>query len=147
VEWGVANGITDGANMTGDVTREQVAAILYRYAKLKQWLVDSDQWTVSLGTKFRDAAKVSEWAADAMSWANAAGILTGRAATELAPGNTITRAEAAAFVRFILLYILCAALISTLLQWIHYFHTREKNLSILHILGIYKYAIVIDCSR
>ncbi|MDR1204616.1 MAG: S-layer homology domain-containing protein, partial [Peptococcaceae bacterium] len=102
VEWGVANGITDGQNMTGDVTREQMAAILYRYAKLKQWTVDSSQYTVSLGTKFHDAGEVSGWALEAVSWANAAGILGGRSAMSLAPAGTATRAEAAAILqRFI----------------------------------------------
>jgi hypothetical protein len=95
VEWGVANGITDGTNMTGNVTREQVAAILYRYAKLKGRDVSK---TAGLAN-YADAAEISEWAADAMSWANAAGILTGRTATDLAPDGTTTRAEAAAFLR------------------------------------------------
>jgi hypothetical protein len=106
VEWAVANGITDGQNMTADVTREQMAAILYRYARLKQWvvgsgqwLVDGDQWTVNLGTKFHDAGEVSGWALEAVSWANATGLLGGRAATELAPAGTATRAEAAAILR------------------------------------------------
>jgi hypothetical protein len=95
VEWGVANGITDGTNMTGNVTREQVAAILYRYAKLKGRDVSK---TAGLAN-YADAVEISEWAADAMSWANAAGILTGRTATDLAPDGTTTRAEAAAFLR------------------------------------------------
>jgi hypothetical protein len=95
VEWGVANGITDGANMTGDVTREQLAAILYRYAKLK----GRDVSKAAALADYADAAEVSEWAADAISWANATGILTGRTATELAPGGITTRAEAAAFLR------------------------------------------------
>jgi hypothetical protein len=107
-EWGVANEITDGTNMTDDVTREQMAAILYRYAKLKSQLTDSDQqpagdWpAVDLKAKFHDADTVSDWAFEAVSWANAAGILGGRAATELAPLDTATRAEAAAILqRFI----------------------------------------------
>jgi hypothetical protein len=95
VEWGVANGITDGTNMTGNVTREQVAAILYRYAKLKGRDVSK---TAGLAD-YADAAEISEWAAGAMSWANAAGILTGRTAMDLAPDGTTTRAEAAAFLR------------------------------------------------
>jgi hypothetical protein len=95
VEWGVANGVTDGANMTGAVTREQLAVILYRYAKLK----GRDVSETAVLTDYADAAEVSEWAADAMSWANAAGILTGRTAAELAPVGAVTRAEAAAFLR------------------------------------------------
>jgi hypothetical protein len=81
--------------MTGDVTREQLAAILYRYAKLK----GRDVSKAAALADYADAAEISEWAADAMSWANAAGILTGRTAAELAPGGTTTRAEAAAFLR------------------------------------------------
>ncbi|MDR1205910.1 MAG: S-layer homology domain-containing protein [Peptococcaceae bacterium] len=95
VEWGVANGVTDGVNMTGAVTREQLAVILYRYAKLKGRGVSE----TAVLTDYADAAEVSEWAAGAMRWANAAGILTGRTAAELAPGAAVTRAEAAAFLR------------------------------------------------
>jgi hypothetical protein len=98
VEWGVANGITDGANMTADVTREQLVTILYRYARLKGR--DVTQTATLAG--YADAGAVSPWAAGAVSWANATGLLTGRAAGSLAPDGTATRAEAAAILqRFI----------------------------------------------
>jgi hypothetical protein len=95
-EWGVENGITDGTDMTDDVTREQFAAILYRYAKLK----GGEAGATAAGSAdnlsgFADAESVSDWALDAMAWATAAGLLTGRTETELAPAGTATRAEAA----------------------------------------------------
>jgi hypothetical protein len=82
--------------MTADVTREQTAAILYRCAKLKGRDVSGP---TAVLTGYADAPAVSDWAAAAVSWANATGLLTGRAATELAPAGTTTRAEAAAILR------------------------------------------------
>jgi hypothetical protein len=96
VNWGIASGITDGTNMTDDVTREQTVTILYRYAKLTGRDVSGP---AAVLTSFTDAGTVSLWAVDAVSWANATGLLSGRAATELAPADTATRAEAAAILR------------------------------------------------
>ncbi|MDR1572037.1 MAG: DUF4430 domain-containing protein [Clostridiales Family XIII bacterium] len=91
-EWGVANGITDGTDMAGDLTREQFAAILYRYARLN----GADVGGAADLAAYGDAGAVSGWAKDAVSWAVAAGLIEGRTETELAPGGTATRAEAAA---------------------------------------------------
>jgi hypothetical protein len=91
VEWGVANGITDGTNMEDNVTREQFAALLYRYAKFKGLDVSD---TANLAS-YTDAEQVSEWAREAMGWANATGLITGRTASTLVPGGEATRAEAA----------------------------------------------------
>jgi hypothetical protein len=96
VNWGIASGITDGTNMTADVTREQTVTILYRYAKLAGRDVSGP---TAVLTSFTDAGTVSLWAAEAVSWANATGLLSGRTATELAPTGTATRAEAAAILR------------------------------------------------
>jgi hypothetical protein len=94
VEWGVAEGITDGTNPADNVTREQFAAILYRCA-------GSPAQTGTLAA-YADAGDVSAWATDAMVWAVENGILTGRTETELAPKGAATRAEAAALLmRFI----------------------------------------------
>lgn len=54
----MANGISDGTNMTGNVTREQMAAILFCYAKLKGYATDS---TVSLAS-FSDNGNISKYA-------------------------------------------------------------------------------------
>ena len=95
--WAMANGISDGTNMDGQITREQLAAMLYRYAKL----TGAD---VSAGgdlNKFTDAAQVSSWAVEAMQWAVGEGILTGRPNGTVDPKGLATRAEVAAmFMRF-----------------------------------------------
>ena len=48
---------------------------------------------------FADSYAVSEWAADAMSWANAEGLINGMSDTELAPNGDATRAQTAAVIR------------------------------------------------
>ena len=60
-QWAVEAGISDGSNMSGTVTRQQMAAMLYRYA-------GSPAVTDSL-SGFPDAADVSDYAVDAMTWA------------------------------------------------------------------------------
>ena len=85
-------GITDGANPMGTLTREQLAAMLYRY-------VGSP--AVSGALRFADSASVSSWARDAMVWAVQNGILDGVGGNRLNPKGTTTRAQAAAiFMRF-----------------------------------------------
>ena len=92
-ETGVAEGCGDGTFGPGDtVTREQFAAILYRYAKWKGYDVSG---SADL-SGYADAAAISLWALDAVKWANAAGLVTGRTANTLVPGGTATRAETAA---------------------------------------------------
>lgn len=59
------NGISDGTNMTGAITREQFAAILYRYAKQKGYDISK---SADLNG-FADADAVSGYATDAMRWA------------------------------------------------------------------------------
>lgn len=96
VAWAVSNGIMDGY---GDgrfgpddtITREQMAAILYRYAQLKGYDVSS---TGDL-SGYTDAAQVSEWARTAIGAANAQGLITGNTATPLNPTGSATRAEVA----------------------------------------------------
>jgi hypothetical protein len=105
IAWASANGIVGGVGDNrfapdSDVTREQTATILYNYAKYKKL---NTAETASL-VGYSDAAGVSAWAADAVAWANAAGILIGTGTTPetLAPQSGATRAQAAAFLqRFI----------------------------------------------
>ena len=85
--WAVAEGITDGTNPEATITREQLAVMLYRYA-------GSPAAEGSL-TGFADAASVSAWAQDAMEWAVAEGILTGKNGSALDPQGTASRAEVA----------------------------------------------------
>ena len=90
--WAMNNGVSDGTNMEGKITREQLAAMLYRYAKAKGYDV-----TASADISgYADASSVSDWAKEAMQWAVGAGLINGRTATTLAPQGNATRAEVAA---------------------------------------------------
>ena len=91
-KWAMENGISDGTNMTGEVTREQLAAILYRYAKLKGYDTSKSNKLDS----FKDADRVSSWAVEAMQWANAEGLINGKSNSMLDPQGKATRAETAA---------------------------------------------------
>ena len=86
--WAMAEGVSDGTDANGLVTREQLATMLWRYAGEP----DSDY---SLSA-FTDAVSVSEWAETAMSWAVENGLITGVTANTLVPSGTATRAQCAA---------------------------------------------------
>lgn len=90
--WAMNAGVSDGTNMDGKITREQLAAMLYRYAKLKGYDVSASADI----SGYTDASSVSSWATDAMRWAVGAGLINGRTATMLAPQGNATRAEVAA---------------------------------------------------
>ena len=102
VEWAAHNEIVDGIGggkfaPNTAITREQLATILYRYAKYDR--MDTNFGNTDLDD-FRDDNKVSAWAEDAMRWAVHNGIMEG-SNNYLSPGNTATRAQAAAmFQRF-----------------------------------------------
>lgn len=90
---GIVNGMGDGTFHPDDViTREQFAAILYRYAKFKG--VDVSQ-KASL-TQFTDADKISPFAKEAMAWAVEVGLISGLGNGLLDPLGGATRAQAAA---------------------------------------------------
>lgn len=92
---GIVEGYGDGKFGTDDnITREQFAAILYRYAKFKGYDVSVGQDTNILS--YDDAFEVSDWAMEAMQWAVGSGLITGRTETTLVPKGDATRAEAAA---------------------------------------------------
>ena len=89
-KWAMDNGISDGTNMPGVITREQLATILYRYAKQKGYDVSKS----AALTGFSDADKVSGYAAEAMQWAVAEGLLQGSNG-RLNPQGSATRAQVA----------------------------------------------------
>ena len=96
IAWANANGIVTGYDEAtfgpnDAITREQMAAILYRYAQYKGYELK----TGADPSQYTDAADISSWALDAMEWANAEGLITGRTAATIVPGGTATRAEAA----------------------------------------------------
>ena len=95
VAWAARNGIVEGMTSTTfapdqAITREQLASILYRYAK---WLGFSGYGSDISG--YTDAGKVSSYAYDAMSWAVRSGVVTGTSARVLDPQGTASRAAAA----------------------------------------------------
>lgn len=96
VYWARQNGIVSGMSAeqfapNDAITREQMAAILYRYAQFKGYDV-SVKADLSVYT---DAAQVSTYATDAMAWANGAQLITGASATTLTPAGNATRAQVA----------------------------------------------------
>ena len=102
VTWAADNGIVNGTGATtfspnANVTREQMAAILYRYAQYKQYGT-----TASAGLNgFSDAAKVSTYAKAPLSWAVAEKLVNGSEGRLLPTGNA-TRAQVAAILhRFV----------------------------------------------
>ena len=95
-ENGIVKGYGTGAFGTNDaVTREQFAAMLYRYAQYSGRVIQTGNDL----TDFKDAARVSSWAQDAMLWAVHNGIITGKPGKLLDPQGTATRAEIAAMLR------------------------------------------------
>ena len=81
-----------------DITREQLAAILLRYAQYKTY----DTSASADLSAYTDAGDISAWALEALQWANGAGLISGRSADLLAPAGSTTRAETAVIlVRFL----------------------------------------------
>ncbi len=90
---GIVNGYEDNSFRPGDpITREQVASILYRYAAGK----GLDMTASADLSAFADAGQVSPYAVQAIAWANAQGIVTGKSGGILDPKGQATRAEVAA---------------------------------------------------
>ena len=87
MNWAKAKGVSDGTNPNANITREQLVTMMYRYA-------GSPKADGKLDS-FSDAASVSTYAADAMQWAVANGIVNGSNG-KLNPQNNATRAEVAA---------------------------------------------------
>lgn len=91
----IVSGMGDGLfapNM--EITREQMVAMLYNYAKYKGYDVTA---SADL-SKFADNASVSTWAQPAMQWAVAEGYISGMGDSQLAPQGTATRAEIASVI-------------------------------------------------
>lgn len=91
---GVVKGYDNGCFGPNDaVTREQMAAILYRYAQHKGYDVSAGEDTNILS--FNDAFAVSEYAIPAMQWAVGAGLISGTSESTLGPQGSASRAQAA----------------------------------------------------
>ena len=100
--WANSNGIVTGYTDSGlfgtadNINREQMAVMMYRYAKYKGY----DVTKTADFSKFKDAANVSEFAEEAMRWAVGTGIITGKdEGTRIDPQGNAARAECAAIIK------------------------------------------------
>ncbi len=105
VAWAAENRIVlgdgTGFNPNGNVTREQIATILYRYVQYLG-METTGQGDMS---KFSDGADVSTWAQDAMAWAVKVGLFQGDDAGKLNPQGDATRAEVATLLERLVKFI------------------------------------------
>lgn len=103
VIWAKQNGIVNGETETefapdANITREQIAAIMFRYAQYK----GMDAVTLEENLHFDDANEISEYAVSAMNWAVGTGLMKGKSTTTINPKDNATRAEIATILqRFI----------------------------------------------
>ena len=100
VNWAAENNIVAG-NEEGrfspdsEITREQIAAVLYRYAQSIGLDVSVSENPLQ---QFSDRGAISDWAAEALAWAVQAQILQGTGADTISPSDSATRAQAAAMI-------------------------------------------------
>ena len=93
-QWAMASGVSDGTNMEQDLSREQLATMLWRYAQAKGYDVSIGEDTNILS--YTDAFDVAEYAIPAMQWAVGAGIINGTGdGSTLTPQGPATRAQVA----------------------------------------------------
>ena len=91
MNWAKNKGISDGSAPNRNITREQLAAMLYRYAGEPDGAADL--------SAYADAGSVSAYAEKAVQWCVKNGILTGKTSSTLSPKATATRAECAAMLQ------------------------------------------------
>ena len=92
MEWAVGTGVSDGSNPEGEITREQLATMLWRYA-------GGPTVTGDL-SGYPDASDVQDWASDAMIWAVQNGIINGSGGKLEPHGNALRSQAAAMLTRF-----------------------------------------------
>lgn len=93
---GIVNGYSDTIFSPNDnITREQLASILYRYAEYKKYDISK----TSELSEYTDKNKISDYAVSAMQWANANGIITGTSDDTLSPQDNALRCQIAAMLK------------------------------------------------
>ncbi len=95
MDWATEAGISDGNDPDGSVTREQLAAMLYRYEQSKGGGF-TGSWMFQM--EYDDLSEVSDWATEAIYWMVMNGVITGTSETTLDPNEIATRAQVAAMV-------------------------------------------------
>lgn len=91
-DWVMANGISDGTNPDGNLTREQFATMLYNFAKHTGKNTDKNN---SVLNPYSDRGNIASYAVDAMAWAVTQGIISGTSSTTITPAGLATRSQAA----------------------------------------------------
>ena len=98
-QWAMQNGVSDGSNMDASLTREQLVTMFYRYAQSKGY--DTTQGGMAI-REYADFEQISDYAAEAMTWAVNTGIINGTSSTTISPQGPATRAQVATILmRFI----------------------------------------------
>ena len=92
-DWAMKNGISDGTNPDGNITREQFATMLRNFAKHTGAATNVD---VSVLDKFVDRGSIASYAVDSMAWAVTQGIVSGTGGNTISPTGLATRSQAAA---------------------------------------------------
>ena len=87
--WAMENGVSDGTDAMGALTREQLVTMLWRL---------NGEPVVDYLITAPDAAQISSWALEAMRWAASTGLIEGDETGALSPAADTTRAQAAAFI-------------------------------------------------
>lgn len=96
ISWAFENDLIKGVGENEfapnkEITREQMAVIIYRYSKLKEYNINTNNEL----NKFVDSEEINEWALDAMKWANEVKLIQGTSEITLSPKESATRAQVA----------------------------------------------------
>lgn len=92
LDWAVKNGISDGTNPNNNITREQFASMLYRYAENAGEDITADTSELN---KFIDTINISSYALQPLAWAVENGIVSGTSSDTISPAGNATRAQVA----------------------------------------------------
>lgn len=92
LDWAVENGISDGTNPNNNITREQFASMLYRYAEKAGEDITADTSELN---KFIDTISISSYALEPLAWAVKNGIVSGTSSDTISPAGNATRAQVA----------------------------------------------------
>lgn len=90
MDWAKENGVSDGSNPTGNITRAQLVTMMWRYAGSP---------TADAGEDFADESTIPSYAAAAVDWAHANGVVNGTSGNRFAPQAGATRAQVATILR------------------------------------------------
>lgn len=92
LDWAVKNGISDGTNPNNNITREQFASMLYRYAENAGEDITADTSELN---KFIDTVNIASYALEPLAWAVENGIVSGTSSDTISPAGNATRAQVA----------------------------------------------------